>query len=186
MRRFIVPVVAFLAGVAATWTAGIVAEPSAATTSPRTMPGTRVAMVSAPGDAAKNPGEAASSRVAGKVVSARDAEHRVSPSGKARVTILARGRNAFTGILEMDGGAAVPEHQDASEEYIYVLEGGGTVTIDGVSHTVNAGDLIFMPGNARVSYQNGPRRMVAFQVFAGPESAKKYDGWKVENPRTSD
>ena len=32
------------------------------------------------------------------------------------------------------GGAAVPEHRDATEEYIYVLEGSGRMVIDGKTY----------------------------------------------------
>jgi hypothetical protein len=34
-----------------------------------------------------------------------------------------------------------------------------------------------MPANAEVHYTNGPDRLEAIQVFAGPEPATKYDGW---------
>lgn len=106
-----------------------------------------------------------------------DAERRVAPSGKARLTILARGENAFVARLEMDAGAAVPEHRDATEEYIHVLEGTGTVTIEGQDHALAPGSTIYMPANARVSFQNGGTALVGLQVFAGPEPAAKYDAW---------
>ncbi len=106
-----------------------------------------------------------------------DAPRRMSPPGTAIVALLARGRNAFVARLEMEPGAAVPEHQDADEEYIHVLEGHGTIWIDGVEHAVAAGATIFMPAGATVRFLNGDARMVALQVFAGPDSAAKYDLW---------
>ena len=112
------------------------------------------------------------------VLSFEKAEHRVAPSNKANVRILAHGTKAFLGHLRMDPGAAVPEHRDASEEYIYVLQGRGKLTIDDHEHTIAPGTAVFMPANAKVSYQNGDKEMVAIQVFAGPESAKKYAKWK--------
>ena len=111
------------------------------------------------------------------VVAAADAPTLVAPSGKARVTHLARGDNAYLGRLEMDGGGAVPQHRDATEEYIHVLSGGGTITIEGTAHEIAAGTTIYMPANAEVSFQNGPDPLVAIQVFAGPAPAAKYDGW---------
>ena len=36
---------------------------------------------------------------------------------------------------------------------------------------------LFMPANAEVSFQNGEAEMLALQVFAGPDPAKKYDAW---------
>ena len=107
------------------------------------------------------------------------AAHRIAPSNKANVRVLAHGANAFVGHLRMDPGASVPEHRDVSEEYIYVLQGTGTMTIDGKTHEIRPGTTVFMPANAKVSYVNGPREMVAIQVFAGPESAKKYEAWKA-------
>jgi quercetin dioxygenase-like cupin family protein len=111
------------------------------------------------------------------VTHAAEAEQRVAPSGKARVTILARGREAFVARLELDPGAAVPEHRDATEEYIHVLEGGGTITIDDRVYPLAKGDTVYMPADAEVSFQNGDAPLVGLQVFAGPEPAAKYDAW---------
>ncbi len=111
------------------------------------------------------------------VVAAADARRAVAPSGKASVRVLARGANAFVAELSMDSGAAVPEHADATEEYIHVLEGSGTITIDGQAHDITAGATVFMSAGAVVSYQNGDAPMRALQVFAGPEPAAKYDAW---------
>lgn len=108
-----------------------------------------------------------------------EAQKQVAPSGKAHITHLAEGRNAYVGKLVVEAGAAIPEHADDSEEYIHVLEGTGTITIDGEAKKVGPGDTVFMAAKAKVSYQNGPARMVAIQVFAGPESAVKYQSWKA-------
>ena len=110
------------------------------------------------------------------------AEHRIAPTNKADIRILAHGTQAFVGHLRMDPGASVPKHRDVSEEYIYVLQGSGRITIDGRSHELKPGSAAFMPANAEVSFQNGDTEMVAIQVFAGPESAKKYLKWKQVQP----
>jgi quercetin dioxygenase-like cupin family protein len=106
------------------------------------------------------------------------APKRTSPSGKSFITLLARGSNAFVGKLEMLPGATVPENQDPTEEYIHVLSGHGTLTMNGKTYEIAAGSTIFMPAFATVSYQNGDEPLVAIQVFAGPAPADKYDGWK--------
>lgn len=111
------------------------------------------------------------------VISADQAERRVAPSGKAQVTILARGVNAFVARLEMDPGAAVPEHRDPTEEYIHILEGTGTITIDDQDYALAAGSTVYMAPNAKVSFVNGDSPLVGLQVFAGPEPAAKYDAW---------
>ncbi len=105
-----------------------------------------------------------------------------APSGKAEIRHLARGEAAYLGLLRMDGGAAVPTHRDATEEYIHVLEGQGTILIDGEHFDVGPSSTIFMPANAEVSFQNGEAPMVALQVFAGPAPAAKYDAWTPIDP----
>ncbi len=113
----------------------------------------------------------------GAVVPLQAAERRAAPNGKASVTILARGQNAFVGRLEMEAGASVPEHRDETEEYIHVLEGSGTMVIEGREHAVEPGTTIYMPPDALVEFHNGPTRLVALQVFAGPGPAAKYEAW---------
>ena len=102
--------------------------------------------------------------------------------GAADIYLLARGDNAFLGKLEMAPGGEVPLHRDPTEEYIHILEGGGTFTIDGEAHAVGAGATIYMPPNAEVSFKNGDARLVAIQVFAGPGPAAKYDAWTPVTP----
>jgi len=111
------------------------------------------------------------------VVAAGEAEHRQAPSGKADVFFLAQGNNAFVARLELAENGAVPEHRDTTEEYLYVLEGGGELMIEDRPYSIGPGSAIYMPANAKVSYQNGDARLVALQVFAGPEPAAKYDAW---------
>ena len=106
-------------------------------------------------------------------------EHRQKDGGKGDIRVLARGDNAFLGKLELAPGGKVPEHRDPTEEYIHILEGGGKFTIDGQVHEVGPGTTIYMPPDALVSFENGPARMVAIQVFAGPGPAAKYEAWEV-------
>jgi quercetin dioxygenase-like cupin family protein len=105
-------------------------------------------------------------------------EVREVPSGKASIRILGKGHEAFLGILTMAGGGKVPEHRDTSEEYIHVLKGSGTIFVDDKPYALKPGSTVFMPKEAKVRYENGPEELMAIQVFAGPESARKYDAWK--------
>ena len=111
------------------------------------------------------------------VLALSEARSATAPHGKATITHLALGHNAYLGRMRMDPGAAVPVHRDSTEEYIHVLEGGGVMTIDGREYEIGPGTTIFMPANAEVSFQNGEAEMLALQVFAGPDPAKKYDAW---------
>jgi quercetin dioxygenase-like cupin family protein len=132
--------------------------------------GSAVTAVSDSPHAATNPGEAA-------VVPLDQAEVRTSPTKQARVTILARGHNAFVAKLEMDPSAKIPLHRDSTEEYVHVLEGSGKMTIDGKPYDITPGSTIYMPANVEVSFENSDAKLVGIQVFAGPEPAKKYEAW---------
>ena len=104
-----------------------------------------------------------------------------APTGQASVQILARGKNAFLGLLKMAPGGSVPEHRDATEEYIHILAGNGTIYINDEPHPTKPGTTVYMPAGAKVRYINGDTELVALQVFAGPEPAAKYEGWKEKN-----
>jgi len=117
-------------------------------------------------------------RVAG-VVTLTSAELRSHSSGKARVRVLSQpGARAFVGLLELDAGGKVPLHKDDSDEFVYFLEGGGQIWIDGQAHTVGVGDLVTMPGGSEVRFEAvtaGPTKVL--QVFSPADSAAKYDSW---------
>ena len=106
---------------------------------------------------------------------------RVAPHGKARIWPLAEGTAAFVGRLELDAGVTVPLHRDETEETIVVLEGGGSITVDGTVSEVGPGSVVFMPAGAAVTFANGSTPLVAVQVFAGPGPASKYDGWNASS-----
>lgn len=112
-----------------------------------------------------------------------EAEVRVAPHGKARITLLARGDNAFVGRLEIEPGAVLPPHRDATEEYVHVLAGTGVVSIEGEESPVGPGTTVFMPAGALVSYRNGPEKAVVIQVFAGPGPSDRYGKWRPVAPR---
>lgn len=115
---------------------------------------------------------------AAKIVEGRSLCTRTAAHGKAWVTPWVQGENAWLGRLELAAGAKVPVHRDPTEEYIHVLSGHGTMTIDGEVTKVGPGDTIFMPAGAEVSFENGRESLSAVQVFAGPGPAAKYDGWQ--------
>lgn len=109
-----------------------------------------------------------------------DASVWTAPSGKAKVIKAVEGENAFLAFLQIDPGAGVPVHRDATEEFVVFVEGGGTLTIDGTEHAVRKGSAVYMAPNAEVSFANGDAPSTVIQVFAGPEPAVKYDTWTQE------
>jgi quercetin dioxygenase-like cupin family protein len=127
------------------------------------------ALTHAKGHGKKGP---AATILAGDALCTKTASH-----GKAWITELARGENAFVGRLGIAPGAKVPEHRDETEEYIHVLSGHGKITVDGKTTDIGPGSAVFMPARAKVSFENGDETMTVLQVFAGPGPAKKYAGW---------
>ncbi len=121
----------------------------------------------------------AGARPAARVLDATEHAPRRSPSGTAWSVALVQGANAYLGIMVIAPGATIPEHADESEEYLYVLAGGGTLSIDGAVFELAPGSAVLMPAGSRVSYQNGPAESRVVQVFADPRSARKYEAWPL-------
>jgi len=114
----------------------------------------------------------------------KQGETRVAPSGKATIHRIAGkeegAQNAFFGVLEIQPGAKVPLHRDATEEYLYLVTGEGKLTIDGKSTAIEAGFGVFMPANAEVTFEaTGTEVIRAVQFFAGQGPEAKYDKWTV-------
>ena len=112
----------------------------------------------------------------------RQGDVRVAPSGKATIHRIAGkeegAQNAFFGLLEIQPGAKVPLHRDATEEYLYMVTGQGNLTIDGVTTAIKAGFGVFMPANAEVTFEaTGSEVIHAVQFFAGQGPEAKYDKW---------
>lgn len=136
-----------------------------------------VAVQSAASEPAVAPATADHSTAQPEVIALDSAARAIAPKGGASITHLARGRNAYLGKLEMDPGGVVPVHRDPTEEFIHVLEGRGVMTIEGRDYAVEPGTTIYMPAGVEVTYRNGDAKLVAIQVFAGPEPAAKYEAW---------
>lgn len=113
------------------------------------------------------------------VVSADEVERKVSESGQTVATPFVLGEEAYVGILEIQAGASVPAHQDSTEEFIFVLEGEGKMTIDGEEYDVVANTFVYMPAEAEVSF-TATTDVKALQVFGGPEPGEKYQEWATE------
>ena len=104
---------------------------------------------------------------------------RAAPNGEAQITLLAEGEKAFMGKLRVKPGAELPEHQDDSEEYLYVLKGKGKLTIDGTEYQAKPQSGIFIPAGSKVTFENGDRVFEALQFFAPTDSANKYSKWET-------
>lgn len=65
------------------------------------------------------------------------------------------------------GQGTVEHHHVGQDEIFYVVEGNGTITVDGEARPVSAGSLIFAPAESKHSVETGDNRMV-MMFFKGP------------------
>ncbi len=111
-----------------------------------------------------------------------EATHRTSPTGEVSITWLAEGRNAYVGTISLAPETVVPEHRHESEEYLFIQEGGGIMTIEGREYELSAGSMVAVPSNAEHRFVNGPETTVAFQVFAKPGAQNRFLEWPESQP----
>lgn len=57
-------------------------------------------------------------------------------------------------MIEIDPGGHSPDHSHPYEHENFVVEGKGTVNIDGVWHDLAPGDVVLVPPNTRHQYRN--------------------------------
>ena len=117
--------------------------------------------------------------ISGQVIPSQSFIQKQVGGGKAVIEIFKEGKNAFIGRLTLAPHGKVPKHRDPTEEYLLIESGRGHITIDGKKTLVKAGDFIYMPALAEVSFKNGDQPLIALQIFAGPQSARKYDQWQT-------
>jgi quercetin dioxygenase-like cupin family protein len=104
---------------------------------------------------------------------------RQAPDGDTQVGILAEGKEAFLGKLRVRPNGSIKKHSDPSEQYLYILRGSGTLTIDGTEYGVEPKMTIFVEPGAEMSFQNDDGLFEALQVYAPPEAANKYSKWET-------
>ncbi len=104
------------------------------------------------------------------------------PGGKARVRMgfepTGVGRSScYFGLLEADPGAETPRHDHAgSEEILFVLSGGGELTIGSEKMPFGPDEAIYIPEGQPHSVKfAGPDKTVMLQIYApaGPEQRFK-------------
>jgi quercetin dioxygenase-like cupin family protein len=73
--------------------------------------------------------------------------------------ILAGPRDGYPGYLRefsLEPGANTPYHQHAWSHLVYVLEGQGTVRLEGQDHPVQAGSVVHVEGGRTHGFFNQP------------------------------
>jgi quercetin dioxygenase-like cupin family protein len=61
---------------------------------------------------------------------------------------VVEGEHIQCGVMSLPGGSVAAAHTHPNEQWIYVLEGSITTTIDGESHDAGPGQLVYIPPNA--------------------------------------
>lgn len=116
------------------------------------------------------------------VVTAAKVDPIALPGGKSRVRMLFTpentGRvNLYFGMLEADPGMEIPRHQhDGSAEILYVLQGGGELTVGSEKIPFGADEAIHLPeGQPHAARFIGPDKTIMLQLYApaGPEARFK-------------
>jgi len=88
----------------------------------------------------------------------------VHQTGSSPVT---HSRALTMGIAKVPPGEALREHRHRQAEIYLVLEGTGSITIDGETRPVSAGSAVFIPGNALHSCESTGSSDLRFSyVFA--------------------
>lgn len=112
------------------------------------------------------------------IVRSADSQLLQRPNGSVSLTLdPARTRRGefSAALLSLGAGASVPLHDHAGEtELLYILEGAGTMTVDGVSLAVTPSSAVQVPPGAKHSFTaTAPLRALQFYTPAGPEQRFK-------------
>jgi quercetin dioxygenase-like cupin family protein len=77
------------------------------------------------------------------------------------------------GVARIGKGDSLEPHRHAQPETYYTLSGRGTVTIDDVVHRVEAGRMLFIPGNAQHQINNADEEdLLILYTFAVSDFSK--------------
>jgi quercetin dioxygenase-like cupin family protein len=125
------------------------------------------------------------------IVTAAKVEPIVLPGGKSRVRMLfspesAGVSNLYLGMLEADPGVEIPRHEHAgSAEILYVLQGGGELTIGSEKMPFGPEEAIHVPdGQPHAAKFAGPDKTIMLQLYAppGPEAKFRKSGTLKGSP----
>ena len=77
------------------------------------------------------------------------------------------------GVVRLRTGESLEPHCHSQPETYFTLSGRGTVTIDDVVHSVDAGRMLFIPGNARHQINNADKEdLMILYAFAISDFSK--------------
>jgi quercetin dioxygenase-like cupin family protein len=84
-----------------------------------------------------------------------------------------QGANMVMGVARLRQGDTLEPHRHDEPETYFGLSGRGIVTVEGVDHAIEAGTMIFIPGNARHQIVNvDDEELQLLYAFAAGEFQK--------------
>ena len=105
----------------------------------------------------------------GYVLGANEGEHLVHFRDQGNIFIKASSAtgsdNVALGTQQVMAGSGIPVHRHwQMDEAFYVLEGGGTLTLNDVPHTFEKGATIFIPRNTWHGFANPGRELLLMWI----------------------
>lgn len=68
-------------------------------------------------------------------------------------------------VIELQPGHAFPDHVHSGEHILYVIAGQGVVSIDGMEHPLQVGDVIFIPAEYPHNVKNPAESVGPFMLL---------------------
>lgn len=78
-------------------------------------------------------------------------------------------------VLNFKPGQELPAHKHPGTGlYLFVLQGGGTLTVDGTATEISKDDVIYCEGNETFSFKNTTEEETSFYVMLNKIPEEKY------------
>lgn len=84
------------------------------------------------------------------------------------------GEQMLLSKADLEPGAILPPHSHPHEQGGVILSGKLTLTIDGVTQVLHAGDIYLVPGGVMHNGVAGPEGCVAVDIFSPVREEYKY------------
>jgi quercetin dioxygenase-like cupin family protein len=124
------------------------------------------------------------------IASASKVEPLTLAGGKVRVRKLLTTENtgqatAYLGVLEAEPGAEIPRHvHPTSAEILYVVSGGGTLTVGAEQLPFGPDTAIHVPENQpHAAAFTGPDKTIMIQLYAPAGPEQRFVGAPGPSPR---
>jgi mannose-6-phosphate isomerase-like protein (cupin superfamily) len=73
------------------------------------------------------------------------------------------------GVYRHGVGVDVPQEPHTEDEVYYVIDGDGTISVDGADHAVRAGSVVYVPARVRHHFHSVTSDLLVLVFFAPAE-----------------